>query len=100
MNPMATAVDTLRDTPFTIGGRTFHSRPMVGTGKYRDNDTMVPAIQASGAESVTVALRRVDLDRPRATGILYHLDPKHHFPLANTARCAPAEGAVRYARPV
>src|SRR5439155_140522 len=61
MNPMATAVDTLRDTPFTIGGRTFHSRLMVGTGKYRDNDTMVRAIDASGAEIVTVAVRRVDL---------------------------------------
>ena len=46
---MATAVDTRRDTAFTIGGRTFHSRLMVGTGKYRDNDTMVHAIEASGA---------------------------------------------------
>jgi len=98
MNPMATAVDTLRDTPFTIGGRTFHSRLMVGTGKYRDNDTMVRAIEASGAEIVTVAVRRVDLDRTRETGILYHLDPKHHFLLANTAGCATAEDAVRYAR--
>jgi len=98
MNPMATAVDTLRDTPFTIGGRTFHSRLMVGTGKYRDNATMVRAIEASGAEIVTVAVRRVDLDRTRETGILYHLDPKRHFLLANTAGCATAEDAVRYAR--
>src|SRR5205823_6274168 len=50
------------------------------------------------AEIVTVAVRRVDLDRTRATGILYHLDPKHHFLLANTAGCATAEDAVRYAR--
>src|SRR5437667_219344 len=57
---MATAVETLRDTPFTIGGRTFHSRLMVGTGKYRDNDTMVRAIEASGAEIVTVAVRLED----------------------------------------
>src|SRR5438445_43237 len=98
MNPMATAVDTLRDTPFTIGGRTFHSRLMVGTGKYRDNDTMVRAIDASGAEIVTVAVRRVDLDRTRETGVLYHLDPKRYFLLANTAGCATAEDAVRYAR--
>src|SRR5439155_379837 len=95
---MATAVDTLRDTPFTIGGRTFHSRLMVGTGKYRDNDTMVHAIEASGAEIVTVAVRRVDLDRTRETGVLYHLDPKRYFLLANTAGCATAEDAVRYAR--
>src|SRR5947208_10942272 len=95
---MATAVDTLRDTAFTIGGRTFHSRLMVGTGKYRDNDTMVHTIEASGAEIVTVAVRRVDLDRTRETGVLYHLDPKRYFLLANTAGCATAEDAVRYAR--
>ena len=95
---MATAVDTRRDTAFTIGGRTFHSRLMVGTGKYRDNDTMVHAIEASGAEIVTVAVRRVDLDRTRETGVLYHLDTKRYFLLANTAGCATAEDAVRYAR--
>ena len=95
---MATAMDTRRDTAFTIGGRTFHSRLMVGTGKYRDNDTMVHAIEASGAEIVTVAVRRVDLDRTRETGVLYHLDPKRYFLLANTAGCATAEDAVRYAR--
>ena len=95
---MATAVETLRDTPFTIGGRTFHSRLMVGTGKYRDNDTMVRAIEASGAEIVTVAVRRVDLDRTKRAGVLYHLDPKRYFLLANTAGCATAQDAVRYAR--
>src|SRR5947209_17445809 len=98
MNAMATAVDTRRDTAFTIGGRTFRSRLMVGTGKYRDNDTMVHAIEASGAEIVTVAVRRVDLDRTRETGVLYHLDPKRYFLLANTAGCATAEAAGRYAR--
>jgi len=98
MNAMATAMDTRRDTAFTIGGRTFHSRLMVGTGKYRDNDTMVQAIEASGVEIVTVAVRRVDLDRTRETGVLYHLDPKRYFLLANTAGCATAEDAVRYAR--
>src|SRR5881275_2388654 len=82
---MATAVETLRDTPFTIGGRTFHSRLMVGTGKYRDNDTMVRAIEASGAEIVTVAVRRVDLDRTKQAGVLYHLDPKRYALLAREA---------------
>ncbi|OLC02600.1 MAG: thiazole synthase [Gemmatimonadetes bacterium 13_1_40CM_4_69_8] len=95
---MATAVETLRDTPFTIGGRTFHSRLMVGTGKYQDNETMVRAVAASGAEIVTVAVRRVDLDRTKRAGVLYHLDPKRYFLLANTAGCATAEDAVRYAR--
>jgi len=71
---------------------------MVGTGKYRDNETMVQAIEASGAEIVTVAVRRVNLDRSKDDGILYHLDPKHCFLLANTAGCATADDAVRYAR--
>ena len=95
---MATAVELAQDTPFIIGGRTFRSRLMVGTGKYRDNDTMVQALDASGAEIVTVAVRRVNLDRTKEEGILYHLDPKRLFLLANTAGCATAEDAVRYAR--
>jgi len=94
---MTTAVELVRDVPFAIGGRTFHSRLMVGTGKYRDNETMVRAIEASGAEIVTVAVRRVNLDRRRQEGILYHLDPKKYFLLANTAGCYTAEDAIRYA---
>lgn len=95
---MTTAVETIRDTPFVVGGRTFHSRLMVGTGKYRDNETMVRAVEASGADVVTVAVRRVDLDRAQATGLLSHLDPKRYFLLANTAGCFTAGDAVRYAR--
>ncbi|HYL20622.1 MAG TPA: thiazole synthase [Gemmatimonadales bacterium] len=95
---MTTAVETLRDTPFTVGGRTFQSRLMVGTGKYRDNETMVRAIEASGAEIVTVAVRRVDLDRTKEAGVLHHLDPRKYFLLANTAGCYTAQDAVRYAR--
>ncbi|HVH67858.1 MAG TPA: thiazole synthase [Gemmatimonadales bacterium] len=95
---MTTSVDTIRDTPFAIGGRTFHSRLMVGTGKYRGMDTMVRAIEASGAEIVTVAVRRVDLDRTKQEGVLYHLDASRCFLLANTAGCYTAEEAVRYAR--
>src|SRR6266566_5019775 len=95
---MTTALETIRDIPFTIGGRSFHSRLMVGTGKYRDNDTMARAIDASGAEIVTVAVRRVDLDRTKEEGVLYHLDAKRYFLLANTAGCYTAEDAVRYAR--
>jgi thiazole synthase len=88
----------IQDTAFTIGGRTFQSRLMVGTGKYRDNAEMVAAIEASGAEIVTVAVRRVNLDRAEREGILHHLDPRRFFLLANTAGCYTADEAIRYAR--
>jgi thiazole synthase len=71
---------------------------MVGTGKYRDTETMVRAIEASGADIVTVAVRRVELDRAQEAGLLSHLDPKRYFLLANTAGCFNAGDAVRYAR--
>jgi thiazole synthase len=90
--------DTLVDPPLTFGGRSFRSRLMVGTGKYRSNPDMVHAIAASGAEIVTVAVRRVDLDRRKEEGILYHLSPDQYFLLANTAGCYTADEAVRYAR--
>jgi thiazole synthase len=86
------------DEPLIIGGRAFRSRLILGTGKYRDNATMVRAIEASDAEMVTVAVRRVDLDRTKDEGILYHLDPERIFLLPNTAGCYTAEDAVRYAR--
>jgi thiazole synthase len=89
---------TFQDTPLVIGGRTLGSRLLVGTGKYADNPTMVRAIEASGAEVVTVAVRRVPLDRTKEEGILHHLDPRKIFLLANTAGCYTAEDAVRYAR--
>jgi thiazole synthase len=86
------------DLPLTIGGRSFRSRLMVGTGKYRSNTVMARAIEASGAEVVTVAVRRVDLDRTKEEGILYHLRADEYFLLANTAGCYTASEAVRYAR--
>ena len=95
---MTTATQPALDTPFVIGDREFQSRLMVGTGKYASNELMVQAIEASGAEVVTVAVRRVDLDRSKDTGILHHLDPERFFLLANTAGCYNADDAVRYAR--
>lgn len=89
---------SVQDVPFAIGGRTFRSRLIVGTGKYRDNATMVAAHAASGADIVTVAVRRVDLDRTKEDGILYHVDPAQYFLLANTAGCYTADDAIRYAR--
>jgi thiazole synthase len=82
----------------TIGGVSFRSRLFVGTGKYRSNAEMTAAIAASGADCVTVAVRRVDLDRANEEGVLHHLDPKRFFLLANTAGCYSADEAVRYAR--
>jgi thiazole synthase len=92
------AAEPLTDLPLTIAGRSFRSRLMVGTGKYRDNATMARAIEASGAEIVTVAVRRVNLDRTQEEGILYHLHPDQYFLLANTAGCYTADEAIRYAR--
>jgi thiazole synthase len=86
------------DTPLVIGGHEFRSRLLVGTGKYTSNDAMLRAIEASGAEVVTVAVRRVDLDRAKEESILHHLSPDRYFLLANTAGCYTAEDAIRYAR--
>ena len=93
-----TAEATFIDKPFVIAGREFRSRLVLGTGKYKDNETMVRAIEASDAEMVTVAVRRVNLDRTQEEGILYHLDPEKIFLLPNTAGCYTADEAVRYAR--
>ena len=95
---MTTSVAAAVDQPLTIGAREFRSRLLVGTGKYSDNETMVRAIEASGAEIVTVAVRRIDLDRTKEESILYHLDPQRFFLLANTAGCYTAQDAIRYAR--
>jgi len=96
---MATTVEASLDpNPLTIAGREFRSRLLVGTGKYSSNVAMMDAIEASGAEVVTVAVRRVDLNRANEEGILNHLDPDRFFLLANTAGCYSADDAVRYAR--
>src|SRR4030065_515961 len=80
--------------PLTLGGKTFRSRLLVGTGKYPDYPTMVRALAASGAEIVTVAVRRVELDR-RKEPLLDHVDPNRYFLLPNTAACYTVEDAVR-----
>lgn len=83
---------------FVIADRTFRSRLIVGTGKYRTLRDMALAIEVSGAEVVTVALRRIQLaDRPGET-LLDHLDGQKYFLLANTAGCYSAEEAIRTAR--
>ncbi len=86
------------DDGLEIAGHRLKSRLIVGTGKYRDNDTMLAAIRASGADMVTVAVRRVDLDRTKLEGILFHLSPDEFVLLPNTAGCYSADDAIRYAR--
>jgi thiazole synthase len=81
---------------FEIGGRTFQSRLIIGTGKYRSFEEMKAAHRASGAEMVTVAVRRVPLDRS-SESFLDHLDPALAI-LPNTAGCYTAEEAIRTAR--
>ena len=96
---MGIAIESSLDvSPLVIGEREFRSRLLVGTGKYKSNSEMIAAIEASGAEVVTVAVRRVDLDRASEEGILHHLDPNQYFLLANTAGCYTADEAIRYAR--
>jgi thiazole synthase len=92
---MSTAVSGKTDY-LTIGDRTFRSRLIIGTGKYRTHEEMKAAHRASGAEMVTVAVRRVPLDRS-AESFLDHLDPALHL-LPNTAGCYSAEEAIRTAR--
>jgi thiazole synthase len=92
---MSTAVSARTDR-LTVGGRTFTSRLIIGTGKYRTYDEMKAAHRASGAEIVTVAVRRVPLDRS-AESFLDHLDPSLQI-LPNTAGCYTAEEAIRTAR--
>jgi thiazole synthase len=92
---MSTAVESERET-FEVAGRVFSSRLIVGTGKYRSFDEMKAAHRASGAEMVTVAVRRVPLDR-QTESFLDHLDPALTI-LPNTAGCYTADEAVRTAR--
>ena len=84
--------------PLVVAGRSFSSRLIVGTGKYRSHEETVEAIRASGAEMVTVAVRRVDLDASKQESLLHHLDPNEFFLLPNTAGCFTADDAIRYAR--
>jgi thiazole synthase len=83
--------------PLVIAGRAFESRLIVGTGKYKDGPETQAAIEASGAEMVTVAVRRVNLDRS-SQSLLDFIDPQRYFLLPNTAGCFTADEAIRAAR--
>ncbi len=88
----------LADDGFEIAGRRFNSRLIVGTGKYKDFEQTARAIEASGAEIVTVAVRRVNLTNPNEPKLVDFVDPKKVTYLPNTAGCYTAEDAVRTLR--
>jgi len=81
-----------------IAGRAFRSRLIVGTGKYRSFSEMASAIEASGADMVTVAVRRVNLTDKTKESLLDHLDREKYFLLPNTAGCYSADEAIRASR--
>ena len=83
---------------WSVAGRTFHSRLIVGTGKYRDFEQNAAAVAASGAEIVTVAVRRVNVSNPDAPMLTDYIDPKKITYLPNTAGCFTAEEAIRTLR--
>jgi thiazole synthase len=83
---------------FEVAGKRFASRLLVGTGKYKDFEETARAIEASGAEIVTVAVRRVNLSDPSQPMLADFVDPKKYTYLPNTAGCYSAEDAVRTLR--
>jgi thiazole synthase len=89
--------DAANDT-WTVAGRTFRSRLIVGTGKYKDFAQNAAAVEASGAEIVTVAVRRVNIADPKAPMLTDFIDPKKITYLPNTAGCFTAEEAIRTLR--
>jgi len=88
----------MRDDPLVIAGRRFRSRLMIGTGKFPSASALAAALDASGAEIVTVALRRADLAKRHEDSILSVLDPAKHLILPNTSGARDAGEAVRLAR--
>ena len=88
----------MKDDLFDLAGRQFKSRLIVGTGKYRDFAETKAAVEASGAEIVTVAVRRVNITESGKENLLDYIDPKRYQILPNTAGCYTVEEAVRTCR--
>jgi thiazole synthase len=86
------------DKPFVVAGTTFKSRLIIGTGKYKSYEENARALEASGAEIVTVAVRRVNLTDPNQPKLIDFIDPKKYTYLPNTAGCFTGEDAVRTLR--
>ncbi|OQW42679.1 MAG: thiazole synthase [Proteobacteria bacterium SG_bin5] len=89
---------TMAEDSWSVAGRTFRSRLIVGTGKYKDFAENAAAVEASGAEIVTVAVRRVNVADPKAPMLTDYIDPRKITYLPNTAGCFTAEDAIRTLR--
>jgi thiazole synthase len=94
---MTTLNQLMTQDSYQINGKTFTSRLLVGTGKYATNELMGECLAASGTEIVTVALRRVNLDKKGEKNLLDFIDPQKYTLLPNTAGCYSAEEAIRVA---
>jgi thiazole synthase len=90
--------DTPDDDSWSVAGRHFRSRLIVGTGKYKDFEQNAAALVASGAEIITVAVRRVNVSDPKAPMLTDFIDPKKYTYLPNTAGCFTADDAIRTLR--
>jgi thiazole synthase len=93
-----TAQQDIKADSWTVAGRTFSSRLIVGTGKYKSFEQNAAAVEASGTEIVTVAVRRVNISDPGQPLLTDHIDPKKYTYLPNTAGCFTAEEAIRTLR--
>jgi thiazole synthase len=89
---------TMNDDTWTVAGRTYKSRLIIGTGKYKDYAQNAAAAEAAGAEIVTVAIRRVNLSDPNQPRLTDFVDPKKYTFLPNTAGCFTADDALRTLR--
>jgi thiazole synthase len=99
MATTAEALDTSLDTPLTIAGKNYQSRLLVGTGKYKDNEETRRAIETSGAEIITIAIRRTNIGQnPDEPNLLDVLPPDQYTLLPNTAGCYTVDEAVRTCR--
>jgi thiazole synthase len=90
--------DSAPNDGWTVAGRSFHSRLIVGTGKYKDFEQNAAVLVASGAEIITVAVRRVNVSDPKAPMLTDYIDPKKYTYLPNTAGCFTADDAIRTLR--
>ena len=95
--PEGSGTPPVEDT-FEVAGKVFSSRLLVGTGKYKDFEETAAAIEASGAEIVTVAVRRVNVTNPNEPMLVDYVDPKKYTYLPNTAGCHTADDALRTLR--
>jgi thiazole synthase len=88
----------MADDTYTLGSHTFQSRLIIGTGKYESFEQNLAAAEASGAEMVTIALRRTELNAPKGQGLLDIISPDRFAILPNTAGCYTAEEAIKTSR--